>query len=248
MPSKPQSLIPNPALTAQVRRADEDRWLASRFAPADVRERLIALYALNDELARTREVVSTPALAEIRLAWWGEAIAEIYEGRRARAHPVIAAVAAAREGAGWPQPEIEALIDAWRRDFGRDAPESWAALDAYIDASAGRLMRLALQACGAEVDENVITSIARAWGYIAWARAGRPLPTGETHSALLDRAETSYAEARMHTRTLPASAFPALGYVSLIGGYIRTLRQGQRDRPLISRQLRLIAAAATGRL
>jgi hypothetical protein len=36
--------------------------------------------------------------------------------------------------------------------------------------------------------------------------------------------------------------------VSLIGGYIRTLRQGQRDRPLISRQLRLIAAAATGRL
>ena len=54
-------------LDADVRRHDEDRWLASRFAPADVRARLIAIYALNYEIARTAEVVSTPALVEIRL-------------------------------------------------------------------------------------------------------------------------------------------------------------------------------------
>ncbi len=248
MPSNPQSPIPDAALSAQVRLHDEDRWLASRFAPRDVRERLIALYALNDELARTSDVVSTPALADIRLAWWREAIGEVYQGRAPRAHPAIAAFAAARQAAHWPQAGIEALIEAWRRDADRAAPESWEALEAHIDASAGGLMRLALKACGAGVDENAVAAGARAWGYIAWLRAGRPLPRGEAHTALLDRAAAAYGKARQHARTPPAAAFPALGYVSLIGGYIRALRQGQRDRLLIARQLSLVAAAATGRL
>ena len=65
------------ALDDLVRRVDEDRWLASRFAPADVRARLIALYAVNYEIARTAEVVREPGVGDIRLAWWRDALAEI---------------------------------------------------------------------------------------------------------------------------------------------------------------------------
>lgn len=235
-------------LEFQVRRADEDRWLATRFAPAEVRARLVALYALNDELARTSEVVSTPALAALRLAWWREAIDEVYGGRPARAHPVVAAFAAHHEAARWPQAEVEALIEAWRDDVERPAPADWPGLEAQIEAGAGRLMRLALSACGADVDASDLALIARAWGYIAWARAGRAAPVGEARSALIDRAAAAYAALRSRRRTLPAAAFPALGYVALVGGYVARLRRGERDRPLIARQFRLIAAAAAGRL
>ncbi|MBK8544168.1 MAG: hypothetical protein IPL62_11845 [Caulobacteraceae bacterium] len=44
-------------LDTLVRRVDEDRWLAARFAPPLVRERLIAIYAVNYEIARRRPCV-----------------------------------------------------------------------------------------------------------------------------------------------------------------------------------------------
>ena len=83
------------SLDTLVRRVDEDRWLASRFAPAGVRSRLTALYALNYEISRTAETVTQPALGDIRLAWWREAVEEIYAGRAVRAHPALSAFAAA---------------------------------------------------------------------------------------------------------------------------------------------------------
>ena len=43
---------------ALVRRQDPDRFLTSLFAPAERREDLLALYAFNIEVAKTREVVT----------------------------------------------------------------------------------------------------------------------------------------------------------------------------------------------
>lgn len=246
MASRPSSLIPGSDLSLQVRRADEDRWLASRFAPANVRDQLIALYVLNDELARTAEVVSTPALADIRLAWWREGIGEIYRGAPARAHPVLAAFAAALPATHWRQSEIELLIEAWAAGVESAALPSISALEAHFDATAGRLMRLALVACGADADERRIAPAARAWGAVAWVRAARAPPQNESQTSLLDYAEQMHAEARRHAMQAPAAAFPALGYVALVPGYIRALRRGQRERALFLRQLKLVAASATG--
>jgi len=76
-------------LDASVRRHDPDRWLASRFiGEAQARADVIALYAFNHEIARVAGAVSNPLMGEIRLTWWGEAVAEIYEGRAVRKHPV----------------------------------------------------------------------------------------------------------------------------------------------------------------
>src|SRR5688572_12376687 len=145
-------------LSETVRRVDEDRWLASRFASAHVRGDLVALYALNYELARTAEVVSQPTLGDIRLAWWREAVAEIYEGRTPRAHPVVDALAQSRKL--WPRQALEDLIDARARDLDATPFDSEAAFSAYLDATAGQLMRLALIACGAEMPETFIAHAA----------------------------------------------------------------------------------------
>ena len=66
----------------EVRRHDTDRYLASMFAPADRRADLIAVYAFNLEIAKLRETVSEPMLGQMRLQWWRETIAALYEGER----------------------------------------------------------------------------------------------------------------------------------------------------------------------
>lgn len=248
MSPNPQSLIPNTTLDADVRRFDEDRWLASRFAPAYVRAPLIAVYALNGEIARTAAVVTQAAIGDIRLAWWREAICEIYDGKPVREHPVLLALADAVRGGTLSRELFEALIEARASDLDAAPFADWAALERYVDATAGNVMQLALAACGADAESAPLTEAARAWGYTGLARNARnPLQSGgATVDALLERAEEALAKAR--AKALSAAAFPAVGYVALVPGYIRALRRDERARPLLLRQLRLVGAAVTGRL
>jgi phytoene synthase len=81
-------------LDALVRRVDPDRWLASRFiADKAKRAEVVALYALNFELARVGESVSNPLAGEIRLAWWRERLEAIAGGADAPGQPVLLALA-----------------------------------------------------------------------------------------------------------------------------------------------------------
>ena len=82
--------------TALVRRGDPERWRTAMAAPPAARPGLMALYAFNLEIARAPWVASEPLLAEIRLAWWREAVAEIYDGKPPRRHEVVAAARARR--------------------------------------------------------------------------------------------------------------------------------------------------------
>src|SRR5512134_2813208 len=106
---------------ALVRRVDYDRYLAALFAPAAARERLFALYAFNHEIAKVRETVSEPMLGQIRLQWWREAIASIYDGKP-RPHAVVDALAEAVAERHPPRAGFEALIDAREFDLAGRAP------------------------------------------------------------------------------------------------------------------------------
>lgn len=74
-----------------VRRIDEERWLSSRYAPQKARDSLIALYALNFELARIRVQVTEAGLAAIRFQWWRDAIGGAYEDKQIDSVDVIRA-------------------------------------------------------------------------------------------------------------------------------------------------------------
>ena len=69
-----------------VERGDPWRWRAAMAAPEPLRDRLLALYALNLEAARAGYVTAEPMIAAIRLRWWADALAEIYDGRPPRRH------------------------------------------------------------------------------------------------------------------------------------------------------------------
>jgi len=165
------------ATLAQLLRChDRDRYLTTLFAPGDRREALLALYAFNFEVAKTREVVHEPALGRMRLQWWREALAEIYEGRGARRHEVVQPLADAIRRFRLSREHFEHLVDAREADLDEMPPESLAVLERYAAESSGRLVALALEILDAR--DPAIEAAGREIG-IGWALAGllRALPT-----------------------------------------------------------------------
>lgn len=157
---------------ALVERHDPDRYLASLFAPEPQREDLFALYAFNYEVAKTAEVVSEPMIGHIRLQWWRESLAGIYQGS-ARNHEVVQPLARAIEARALPRPLLESIIDAREFDLDPAPPENLEALHVYADGSSTTLLRLALRVLGAEDAASLQAAehLGPAWAYLGLLRA-----------------------------------------------------------------------------
>jgi phytoene synthase len=130
-------------IAEELRRQDHDRFLTVLFAPAERRDALIALYAFNLEVARARERVSQPLIGLMRLQWWRDGIAGIYEGAPRR-HAVIEPLAAAIRAHRLERGLLDRLIDAREADMAEHPPASLQALCDYASATAGGLGQLAL--------------------------------------------------------------------------------------------------------
>lgn len=154
----------------QVRRFDRDRFLCALLAPAERREALCALYAFNLEIAKTRETVREPLLGEIRLQWWRDAIAELYEGRP-RAHEVLRALAPLVSGLS--REPLERLINARAFDLDDAPPADFEALLAYLEGSAAPLAHLTLELLGDrdEARHRAAHLAALGWGLTGLLRA-----------------------------------------------------------------------------
>ena len=87
-------------------------------------------------------------LGRIRLQWWRESIAAIYDGRPLRRHEVVEPLAEAIRASGLTRAHFERLIDAREADLGDTPPPDLAALEAYAEASSAPLVLLALEALG----------------------------------------------------------------------------------------------------
>jgi phytoene synthase len=151
----------------QLRRLDRDRYLTTLFAPAAARERLIALYAFNTEVARVGETVSEPIIGQMRLQWWRDAIAEVASGTP-RKHPVVAGLVEVL-AVGIAPEDFEPILVGRERDLEPASPADLAALEDYAEATSATLVRLAVRLLGA--DDEATHAAARHVG-IAWALVG----------------------------------------------------------------------------
>lgn len=157
----------------EVKRNDRDRYITALFASAAERRGLFALYAFNQEVARTAEVVSEPMLGEIRLQWWRDAIDEIFAGRP-REHMVVEELAALSARADVSRQDFQELLSGRERDLSSDPPANLDSLEAYLEATSSSLVRLALQALGVEngeLAEKAARHIGIAWGMTGLLRA-----------------------------------------------------------------------------
>src|SRR5688572_10380433 len=74
-----------------VREHDQDRYIASLYAPEAQRPALFALYAFSHEISRVRALVSEPLPGEVRLQWWRDLLEGEAKGEP-QGHPVAAAL------------------------------------------------------------------------------------------------------------------------------------------------------------
>jgi len=204
---------------ALVARGDPERWRTVMAAPLAARPGLLALYAFNLEIARAAWVASEPLLAEIRLQWWRDAIAEIYDGHPSRRHEVVEPLAATVATADLPRRLFDEMIDARATDAEGTPAEDRAVLDLYLDHTAGHLMELAARSLGAEgAALPVVRDFARGAGTAALLRAvpalrarGRdPLASGIDIAAVARDGLAALARARARRDRVPRAAAAAL--------------------------------------
>ncbi len=157
------------ACAALVERGDPDRFLCAMAAPVAARARLFPLYAYNLELARAPWVTAEPLIAEMRLQWWRDAVAEVAAGAPPRAHEVMEPLADMIRG-GVPGGLLDGMAAARRRDVARAPFADTAALWDYLDATGGALMWASALALGG-TDEAGARRAGRAGALAAWLMA-----------------------------------------------------------------------------
>lgn len=136
-----------------VRKHDPDRFLLSLFMKPDRREAAWALYAFNHEIARTREVVTETQLGLIRLQWWRDALAGVYDGKPPLKHQVLEPLAAAIGAYHLPRELFDNLLYAREFDLEDRAPATLEGMANYADFTSTPLVRLALAINGETADE-----------------------------------------------------------------------------------------------
>ena len=131
-----------------VRRHDPDRFLLSLYIPAAVRESLWALYAYNYEVSRTREVVTETQLGLIRLQWWRDAIAGIYDGLPVKGNPLVDALLQVIHLHDLPRDAFDDLAYAREFDLEDRQPANMEGLLRYAEYTSAPLMALAQKVTG----------------------------------------------------------------------------------------------------
>jgi len=151
-----------------VRTADPDRYFSSLFAPVQHRPFLYALYAFNHEIAHVAESVREPMLGAIRLEWWRETVEQAAKGMP-RPHDVALGLASLFEKRGVRPATLEAIVAAREFDSSSEYLPEFAALENYLDATGGALMRLATELL--DGDPRITREAALAYGLAGLVRS-----------------------------------------------------------------------------
>lgn len=185
---------PAASLDAQVRAADLDRWLSSRFvADVGLRADLIALYAFEAELLAIPTRVTQPLLAEMRYVWWREQMDGVFAGVARKGHPVLEALTDVAARHGLERDPFDALIEA---HIGRVHNEPHD-LDAFYVGP----MQLGVAILAGPGHARCVAEAGRVWGLVQTGRAAE--------------AKGLRRAANRALAALPPAAFPAVAHAAL---------------------------------
>lgn len=157
---------------AELAKGDRDRYLAVLAAPPAQRDALAVVAAFNLELARVADTVSEEMLGFIRLQWWREALDEIARGGPVRHHAVASPLAEVQRAHGLSIAWLQQMVTARESDFTANAAASeatgpgtdLAAVEDYLDATGGNLIRLSLLIGGLDAKDPLVVEGARLAG------------------------------------------------------------------------------------
>ena len=242
-----------------VERGDPDRFAATMAAPPAARARLWPLYALNLEVARAPWVSKEPMIAEMRLQWWRDVVAE----PTAPAHEVAGPLQDVIREAGLPLAVLDRLIAARRWDVYKDAFADRAAFDAYLDDTGAGLMWLAALALGAGPEvEGQVREFGRATALVQFLRAvpeleargrmplvdGRPAAVRALAVAALARVQGFSVRVAGPGQAALLAGWQTRAVLRLVARDPVAVAEGRLALPEFSRRGRLVWAALTGLL
>lgn len=147
---------------------DLDRRLALAYAPARARPALEALWRLDVTLGAVVARGRDPMAAQLRLAWWREAL-ERLDISPPPPEPVLQALAAHVLPAGIAGAELAALEEGWRVLLA-EGPLGVEALQAYARVRGGLLFRLSARLLGGS---NAVEPAGERWALVDLARHSR---------------------------------------------------------------------------
>lgn len=101
-------------LDARLKRQDEPRWLATRYASASAQRLLVAVYLLDLEMKRVL-AVGEPILRQIRFRWWLDAMAGLQAGTGRAQHEVLLALSRELADRGLGLEDAVRLVEEWSR-------------------------------------------------------------------------------------------------------------------------------------
>lgn len=220
-------------VAALVRERDLDRYLASLYAPAAARAGVLALHALDLELAEVVRSTTEPMLGQIRLAWWREQLQALDAGA-APAQPTLTALRETVLSAGVGGASLEPLEDAWLAALDDDIAGHAEARARLFEA----ILSLVLGAAPPAV-ARIVRRLGAGWAIVDVARTGRAVD-----DALLSRAAELLAPAKLPAPARLLSAQAALARLDLA-----SLRDGRMPGPrgTAGRQARLAWRIFSGR-
>lgn len=168
-------------LSALVRAHDRPRYYATLFAPAAIRDDLFAIYGFAAEIARIPDLVSEPALGEIRLKWWSDALVGAGAGEGEGATPALRAISSVMTKHRLPLTPLEALIEARSADLYSDPPATVGDVEGRLGETESILFQMAAIVAGASGPEvadaaghaGVAYGIARRLAVLSSERARR---------------------------------------------------------------------------
>ncbi len=182
-------------LDAQVRAADPDRWLSSRFvSDAGRRADLIALYAFEAELLVIPTRVTQPLLAEMRYRWWADQMDGVFANSPRIGHPVLEALTGVVSRHRLDRAPLEALIEAHIGRVQGDPHD----LDAFYVGP----MQAAVRILAGSGHEATVVGAGRLWGQIQTGR--------------FDEARALRGAANAALKALPTAGFPAVAHATLL--------------------------------
>jgi len=117
-----------------------------RLLPLERRRAIIALYAFCREVDDVVDEVSDPALARIKLAWWRNEVAAVFQGQPQ--HPVALALREIAPQFGLRESDLSTVIDGMEMDLTQTRYLDFAALELYCDRVAGVVGRMSAQIFG----------------------------------------------------------------------------------------------------
>ena len=186
-------------------------YLAALSAPQDQQPGLLALLALDAELARIPLAVSEPMLGRIRLQWWLEVLPHM----AGHAHPVVQALAPL----GLDVKTLQGLVEAYNFTLD-EAPASVADHVAFAQASGGALAILLVDALGVTdaPARTAVHAVGTAWALIETLSSGRRVASNEDAAAIRDHAHALIDQARAHTipKAQRRAALPVLLLARLV--------------------------------